>query len=292
MAFSNLDVQKHRNKRIVIEPFTEENLTPAGYDLSLGYALLLSSEEGLISEIDYKSYMSNRGVVPKVAPPFITVPGKSDVLVITRERIHLSGKVLAQVHARSGITAKGFLLNPLTVDPNFGNGHGRLFLRFYNFTNEDAKLSINETVATLVFHSAETETDSKPLTYTQEMSLNKYRHIPHVRPAVDDYLEAFGSNTDEGELQFQNATEKLIKFRNHAKWIRRLMLMRDELTWSGLKPFFPLALFDLGAWALKFFPSIMNWFGVSAETVHSPSFIVSVLAANLAYAAFTRTLAK
>ena len=292
MAFSNLDVQKHRNKRVVIEPFTEENLTPAGYDLSLGYAILLSSSDGQITEIDYKSYSKSRATVPKPAAPSIIVPGKSDVLVLTKERIHLSGKVLAQVHARSGITAKGFLLNPLTVDPNFGNAHGRLTLRFFNFSDEPAELSINETIATLVFHTVESETPASPLTYTQEISLNKYKHIPHVRPAADDYLEWFGKETDEGERQFTEATNRLIEFRNR-HWIsRKLITLRDALTWKGLVPFAPIFLFDIGTVAVKSFPSIMNFFGVSAETILSPSFIVSVIAANLAYVAFVRSFAK
>ena len=216
MAFSNLDVQKHRNRRLVIEPFTAGNLTPAGYDLSLGYAILLSAPDGQIVEIDYRNYAKFKSDNPKPSAPTIEVPGRSDVLVLTKERVHLSGKVLAQVHARAGIAAKGFILNPLTVDPNFGNAHGRLMLRLFNFSEATAKLAINETIATLVLHTVETETPETPLTYTQEISLSKYRHIAHVQPKVQEYLEFFGTETDEGERQFADSVRHLGEFRRRS----------------------------------------------------------------------------
>jgi deoxycytidine triphosphate deaminase len=294
MALSNIDVRKHRNKRIVIEPFKEANLTPAGYDLSLGYAILLSSTTGELPEIDYRKYELEKKSGVNRSPPEITVPGKSDVLILTKERVHLSGKVLAQVHARSGIAAKGFLLNPLTVDPNFGAVHGRLTLRFYNFSDEPARLAINETIATLVLHSVETETTEPPQTRTQELSLNKYRHIPHVAPRVEDYLEFYDAKADEdeGERKFRAAMTELELFRRRPWIARKVLAWKETWTWRGLIPVAPLILFDLGTVIVRSLPSVMSAFGLPAETILSPTFAVSVFALNLSYIAFLRSMAK
>ncbi len=295
MAFSNLDVHKHRNKRLVIEPFDEKNLTPAGYDLSLGYAILLSSpDDGQLTEIDYKSYApSAKDGSPPKEQPWIMVPGKSDVLVLTKERVHLSGKVLAQVHARSGIAAKGFILNPLTVDPNYGNAHGRLTLRLFNFSKDAAKLSINETIATLVLHSVESETLAAPLTYTQEISVNKYKHFTHVGPKVSDYLEHFGTSTDdEGERKFEEAVKKLDDFRRRLWFVRKFISLKDTWSWKGLLPFVPLLLVDIAMLLVRVFPALLSAAGVPPDLTFSPAFAVSMVAANFSYLALVRSMAK
>jgi len=293
MALSNLDVRKHRNKRIVIEPFKDANLTPAGYDLSLGYAILLSSADGQLPEINYKKYEVEKQNGLNRTPPEIVVPGKSDVLVLTKERVHLSGKVLAQVHARSGIAAKGFILNPLTVDPNFGAVHGRLTLRLFNFSDEPARLAINETIATLVLHTVETETTEPPQTRTQELSLNKYRHIPHIAPRVEDYLEYYDNEPeDEGERKFRAAMDELNTFRRRPWIARKIISWRDGWSWRGLIPIAPLILFDLGTILVRSLPALMSAFGLPAETILSPTFAVSVVAVNLSYVAFLRSMAK
>jgi deoxycytidine triphosphate deaminase len=294
MALSNIDVRKHRNKRIVIEPFKEGNLTPAGYDLSLGYAILLSSSDGTLPEIDYRRYENEKKTGLNKTAPEIVVPGKSDVLVLTKERVHLSGKVLAQLHTRSGIAAKGFILNPLTVDPNFGAVHGRLTLRFFNFSDEPARLAINETIATLVFHSVESETPELPQAPAQEQSIRKYRHFPHVGPRVEEYLEFYDEkgDDDEGEKKFRAAVLELEGFRRKLWPIRKLIAWRETWSWRGLLPVIPLIIFDFGTVIVRSLPSLMSALGLPAETIHSLPFAVSVFALNLSYVAFLRSMAK
>ncbi|MFZ3017427.1 MAG: hypothetical protein WA056_03075 [Gallionella sp.] len=293
MALSDKDVQKHRNKRIVIEPFIDKHLTPAGYDLTLGYAILLSTSDGQISQIKYREYDHQKKTGETPEAPSIFVPGKSDVLILTKERVHLSGRVLAQVHARSGIAAKGFILNPLTVDPNYGAVHGRLTLRMFNFSEEPAKLSINERIATLVLHTVETETAEPPETRNTELTINKYHHIPHVQENVNNYLDFYDNKPDdEGQKKFDAAVLQLKNFRKKSWLIREFITLRESLSGRVALAFAPIIIFDLGILILNFYPSLILIPKLPAEAIPTPTFLISVFAVNLSYFAFLRSLKK
>jgi deoxycytidine triphosphate deaminase len=293
MALSDQDVRKHRNRRIVIEPFVEKHLTPAGYDLTLGYALLLSAPDGQITEVDYKTYERLKEGGTNPAPPSIEVPGKSDVLVLTKERVHLSGRVLAQVHARSGIAAKGFILNPLTVDPNFGAVHGRLTFRMFNFSDEPATLAINERIATLVLHTVESETLEAPEARSTELNTDKYHHIPHVQRYVSLYLDHYDHKPeDEGQKKFSDALRDLNKFRNKRPSVRKYIIWKESLSWKGAVPFGPLMLFDIAAVLVRIFPSLLTTLSIPIDSLQAPAYFFSVAAVNLSYVAFVKSMSK
>jgi dCTP deaminase len=291
LALSDLDIRKHKNKRLVIEPFEEKNLQPTGYDLALGYAILLSPSavDGSYRDIDFSSYSDAKRTLAEM--PKIVVPARTDVLVVSKERVHLSGKILAQVHARSSITAKGFVLNPLTVDPNFGAQHGRLMLRFFNCTDEDASLAMDERVATLVFHTVETETPEPPFSGSQEVVLTHYDHIP-IAAYVYKYLHKYGNEDDDGEKAFKKAIKNMERFRQRWWIMRKLIQAKDNFSFRGFIPFSPLIALDLLTVVLRSVPSIASSVEVSPESLKTPAFWVSIVAANLAYAALVRSMSK
>jgi deoxycytidine triphosphate deaminase len=283
----NLDIKRHRNKRLVIEPFLETNLTPLGYDLSIGYAVCLTPDphSGSWADTDFLMSKSSGHEVPTVLVP----PG-TDVLCVTKERIHLSGKVLAQVHARSGIAAKGFFMNPVTVDPNFGEMHGRLVVRLVNVSDHEQILAIGETFATLVFHAVETETMQRPKSSDLEAIISKYTHLPAAQGQVRKYLLHYGAEDDEGEILFRDSIRELNKFRDKPWAIRKYIQAKQSFSINAALPYFALGVLDLILTGIRFVPAAMQSMGF--VTGMSAEYLLVLITFNLAYIALVRTMGR
>ena len=74
--------------------------------------------------------------------------------------------------------------------------------------------------------------------------------------------------------------------------IRKFITFKDSWTWKGLIPFTPIVALDIGTILVRSFPALVSSFGLPADTILSAAFTVSVLAVNLAYVAFVRTMSK
>jgi deoxycytidine triphosphate deaminase len=212
MALSNLDFLEHRNRRFVIEPFQESSLTPTGYDLRYGFGIVLPQIVGEKVAVPQQVGIQTRSIL---------IPQHHGALLVTVERMRLSGKVLGTIHSKSRFSAKGLITQSVTVDPNFGAAQysGRLFLYFYNTSPFSISISEKEPIATLILSSLETETTAQPASKTYEDILSHYdvaydafmEKDRRVCDPIRRYLEQFQAS--DGENKFEKAVSEMATFR-------------------------------------------------------------------------------
>ena len=120
-----------------IHPFRETQLTPNGYDLSIGEAWL--SEE-------------NR----KVGAGTLEIPGKAHLLVATEEVLTLGPRHCADLWLRSSWARRGIMATFGKVDAGF---RGSLTLSCFNASSSPLRLQIGETFVQIVFQDLSSEAE-------------------------------------------------------------------------------------------------------------------------------------
>ncbi|WP_209476607.1 dCTP deaminase [Thermococcus stetteri] len=118
-------------KEILIEPFSEESLQPAGYDLRVGT----------------EAYMNGEVVNVKDAGG-LTIPPKTYALVLTLERIKLPDDVMGDMKLRSSLAREGVIGSFAWVDPGWD---GNLTLALFNASNEPVRLDYGERFVQIAF---------------------------------------------------------------------------------------------------------------------------------------------
>lgn len=150
----------------LIEPFIEEHLKPAGYELTVGNQAMKGGEfvrlEGVDSEVKI--------------PPFEVV------VVKTAETINLPRFLIARWNIRVKWAYKGLLwVGGPQVDPGYV---GHLFCPLYNLSNETVKLERGEPIALMDF--------VKTTRIKQEADLNNGRLKTYKRPPKRVLIEDYG----------------------------------------------------------------------------------------------------
>ncbi|MGH1432740.1 MAG: dCTP deaminase [Neptuniibacter sp.] len=225
MALSDIDLKKQRQKRFVIEPWKKEQCSPLGYDQRMGFIIDPESAEEL-----YPKDFNKNEIVD------ITIKAHKSVVVVTQERIYLTGSVIGTVHARSGISAKGVLVNSVTVDPHW---NGRLILTFCNSSNQDITIQSDKGMATLILHSVETETDhSGHKSETKQLLQDRSRYSSDVSTKILTYLNEYEST--DGERRYQFARKETKKYREKNPLERKLVALKNETEWYEIVKTFSL----------------------------------------------------
>ncbi len=117
---------------LVIEPFNDECVEPASYDLSVGRVLL-----------------AGRGIVDPRRDKVILRTGDW-AEIETLERLELSTNIAATYGVRSGITRRGIAwYGGPQIDPGY---NGRLFVSIFNPTSEPFEINWGDRFCTLMFH--------------------------------------------------------------------------------------------------------------------------------------------
>jgi deoxycytidine triphosphate deaminase len=225
MAYSSEDFFTNYRKTFVIAPFKPSQVTPLGYDLRLGF--MANADSG--AELKRASEATDSKFV------FVVQPEQS-VIAVTLERIFLSGKVLATVHARARLSLRGILLSAVTVDPNFGQPRlddesvpgSRLLLRLKNTSKHDVTLTTeDDAIATLIVHEVQTETNRRPINSGIEDLLKRIAEddptaVPEVSAEkIRKFVENHSKRTvngkttlDKTEREFRVAAEDMMHFRD------------------------------------------------------------------------------
>ena len=145
-------------KEILIEPFSEKSLQPAGYDLRVG-----------------KEAMVNGKLIDVKKEGKVVIPPKGYALILTLERIKLPDNVMGEMRLRSSLAREGLIGSFAWVDPGWD---GNLTLGIFNGSNEEIELEYGERFVQIVFHRLE-EPASKPYrgNYqgSQHLALSKRR---------------------------------------------------------------------------------------------------------------------
>ncbi len=122
-------------KDILIEPFSEKSLQPAGYDLRVG-------EE---------AYLDGR-LIDVGKDGNIIIPPKAHALVLTLERVKLPDDVMGDMKIRSSLAREGLLGSFAWVDPGWD---GNLTLVIFNSSSEPVELTYGERFVQIAFHHLE-----------------------------------------------------------------------------------------------------------------------------------------
>ncbi|WP_297071591.1 dCTP deaminase [Thermococcus sp.] len=118
-------------EEILIEPFNEDSLQPAGYDLRVGWEAYLGGR---------RVNVERKGKV--------VIPPKTHALILTLERIKLPDDVMGDMKLRSTLAREGLLGGFAWVDPGWD---GNLTLALFNSADEPVELSYTERFVQIAF---------------------------------------------------------------------------------------------------------------------------------------------
>ncbi|AEK72654.1 deoxycytidine triphosphate deaminase [Thermococcus sp. 4557] len=118
-------------KEILIEPFNEKSLQPAGYDLRVGREAYINGELIDVEEAGK-----------------VVIPPKTYALILTLERVRLPDDVMGDMKLRSSLAREGLLGSFAWVDPGWD---GNLTLGIYNASDEPIELSYGERFVQIAF---------------------------------------------------------------------------------------------------------------------------------------------
>lgn len=177
-VLSNVDLIKSLNKKLIIHPFSEDCLSPLGYDLRIGMA-------GNLNDINESTIKDNK---------IILFPFES-IQVVTLEKVWLSEHLMGTLHSRGTLSAKGLILNSTTVDPNW---KGQMTFMLHNIHQKPIELEIGDRFVTLVIHSLHTKTHDSP------------RSNP-ISVAVDHSLPRTVLNSQTNDSAFEELVKKATK---------------------------------------------------------------------------------
>ncbi|AFK21660.1 dCTP deaminase [Pyrococcus sp. ST04] len=118
-------------KEILIDPFSEESLQPAGYDLRVGKEAYV---QGKLVDVEKEGR--------------VVIPPKEYALILTLERVKLPDDVMGDMRIRSSLAREGVLGSFAWVDPGWD---GNLTLMLYNSSNEPVELMYGERFVQIAF---------------------------------------------------------------------------------------------------------------------------------------------
>lgn len=134
---SDRDILKLKDKDIVIYPFSEDDLTPLGYNLNPSSFIVSLKANELIVEKD----------------GYYEIQPHDTVLVLTREAVWVSKKIAGTFHSKVGVVSAGFGHISTTLDPNW---KGPLLISLNNPTDKVLKLNANKSFVTLILYKLKT----------------------------------------------------------------------------------------------------------------------------------------
>jgi len=136
MILSDRDILKLiEKKELGIESFTEKNLTPNGYDLSIEEIYIKKTDEHI-----------KKGVAE--------IPAHTWFAISTREFVKMGSKITSQLWIRSSYARKGVMASFGKVDAGF---HGTLTISCFNSNDEPLKIPIGDRFCQIVFEYLSTE---------------------------------------------------------------------------------------------------------------------------------------
>jgi deoxycytidine triphosphate deaminase len=144
-VFTDVTIRKRiKSRDLKISPLTEANITGVGYDVTCSDIILL------------REHGETRRAFPK--NDHIHVPAGALLLVMTKEFVALSSRVVGTIHSSVPVVSAGMSHISTTIDPNW---YGRLLLAFTNTSSSEVALPLSAPIATIVFHTAADATKRK-----------------------------------------------------------------------------------------------------------------------------------
>jgi len=139
--------------KIIIEPFTKENVGPCSVDLTLADEFVILKEGGVIDPANPRSLGENIQVIKTDGKPFVLKP-KQFVLAMTREKIGVDKSLAATLEGRSSIARLGIVVHAAgLVSPGSGIIHPKpLVLEVFSQNSSEVKLYPGMRIVQVIFH--------------------------------------------------------------------------------------------------------------------------------------------
>ena len=240
----------------MILPFSEENLKPAGYELTVGDEAMLGGEHIRLDGVDQELRI----------PPF-------EVAVVkTAETINLPRFIIARWNIRVRWAYKGLLwVGGPQVDPGFV---GHLFCPLYNLSNEPVKLKKGEPIALMDF----VKTSKVDFPSEKESKLEKYRRPPKrilmEDYGVDEFKSALYSQDEEVKDGLAEVKRKVEVFSTFTFIVIAILMSLMTLPYlSDDSPRIDRELTDHLTLVVASFAVLISLFGLSsrASSTHGPT---------------------
>jgi len=124
-----------KNNELSIEPYNPKNLTPNGYDLSIGEIYIKKTEQHIKEGI-------------------ISIPPLSWFAISTKEYVKIGPCIASQLWIRSSYARKGILASFGKVDAGF---EGTLTISCFNSNDEEIEIPIGDRFCQIVFENLSTK---------------------------------------------------------------------------------------------------------------------------------------
>lgn len=124
-----------KNSELSIEPFNQRNLTPNGYDLSIGEVYIKKTDQHI-----------KKGI--------ISIPPLTWFAISTKEFVKMGPHITSQLWIRSSYARKGILASFGKVDAGF---HGTLTISCFNSNDQEIEIPIGDRFCQVVFEYLSTE---------------------------------------------------------------------------------------------------------------------------------------
>ena len=135
MVLSDRDIRSAQGKGVTIDPFSDEFVQPASYDLRVGSQAACSSSKEVTD-------LTKKG--------FVEIKPGDFVIVITHESLKLDAQHVGRFGLTSTYARKGLIATVgAQIDPGF---HGRLTVGLTNFSTKSLVLPHKDTFLTAEFH--------------------------------------------------------------------------------------------------------------------------------------------
>lgn len=136
------DINKLRDKDIVIDPFYNDGLTPVGYDFHVGEFVYSLDQAKLLKPVD----------------GYYSLPPENTILILTSESLWVSKRIGGLFHSKVSLVSKGLSPISTTLDPNW---YGPLLITLRNNNKVPFLLPEKSAFVTLVMFKVSTPTESK-----------------------------------------------------------------------------------------------------------------------------------
>ena len=221
------DIIARNGVDFVIFPWKSDLVSPTGYDLTIGVAATITTNGLTLS-------MSGR----EKGPMSIIVPSNGKLLILSRESVWLSERVLGTLHSRGSLAAKGLLLNSTTVDPNW---QGPMTFLLHNVSDSEVILDPEKPFVTLVLHSVLSPTLTAYADDPFDIILERYKQYDKGTGELTKFTEYARAKQKSDSSAFQNlvvtakARHRVVRFFvRRAASIRLLVERKWLLTLTGL----------------------------------------------------------
>lgn len=197
-VLSDKEIKDYCKKVKMIEPFDDERVQSASYDLSAGDEYRFSHEKRIVKLGKWKKK--------------IKIPPYAICYVLIKEKLNIPEDASAEIFPRHDLVKKGLLIYPQPpIDPGY---KGKLYVLIHNLTNENRTLNKDEHLVSLVFHKL-TQKPTKPYD-------GKYQNKETL-----DELGLSSKDVDPYTSALKEISEKIRRWREGllSKWIPILLIL-------------------------------------------------------------------